>query len=259
MPYINHDELAQLEAGFSTDENTPDVSWHSIGRSHPGRVRELNEDAFLNYTEHKLWAVADGMGGLSRGDYASKVVVEALVHFIKQKDLPSTIVDLESRLRGAHEVCRNSFRGERVGATVAALYCYGPYCFFLWAGDSRIYRMRGDELKQMTSDHTVAQEKCARGELSPMQALLHPSAHVLTRAVGVHQTLHLDLLYDTFQPGDRYLVCSDGLYNDLAEGDLQQYLSLGSIEEALDGLTDRALDRGGRDNLSAIILEAAAT
>ncbi|SMF21936.1 protein phosphatase [Alteromonadaceae bacterium Bs31] len=254
MPYIDLEALAQIETGQDTDAAS--ISWHSVGHSHVGRVRSLNEDAFFNSAELGLWAVADGMGGHSRGDYASKVVVESLVHFAKQKTLAESIVNLEVRFREAHHICRNTFSGKRVGSTVAALFSFGRYCFCLWAGDSRIYRLRGENLELMTSDHTVAQEKCTRGELSPEKVASHPSAHVLTRAVGVHQTLHLDLHFDLVQHGDRYLICSDGLYNDLALSDIQQLLGSATAQQGLDALVDKAMDKGGRDNITAIIVDA---
>ena len=253
MPYIDFQQLVELEADC---ESRREFSWHSAGRSHPGYVREGNEDAFYNATELGLWAVADGMGGLARGDYASGVVIEAFVHFGKSSTLAQSIRDLEVRLRSAHEKCRNSFPGERVGSTVAALFSYGAYGFLLWAGDSRVYRLREDHLTQMTTDHTVAQEKYARGELTARQAASHRTAHVLTRAVGVHQTLHLELDYQAVQQGDRYLLCSDGLYNDLTRGEIQHYLGLASIEEALDALVEGALNKKGGDNITAIVLEA---
>lgn len=253
MPYINHQQLAQIEA---EDKQAPVITWQSAARSHTGRVRKLNEDAFINSTGQKLWAVADGMGGYARGDYASGVVVESLVHFIRQQTLTANIMNLEARLAEAHLNCRTTFKGEQIGSTVAALFSCGSYCFFLWAGDSRIYRLRANELKQMTIDHTVAQEKCTRGELRPDQVAFHRGAHVLTRAVGVHQTLHLDLHVERIEPSDRFLLCSDGLSNELSTRDIQQSLENGTCEEAVDALIDLALKKGGRDNITALAVEA---
>ncbi len=253
MPYIDFQQLVELEPDCQITSKT---SWHSAARSHAGKVRSANEDAFFNSSELGLWAVADGMGGLARGDYASGVVAEAFVHFVPSKTLAGCIRDLEMRLREAHGYCRNSFPGEQVGSTVAALFSYGQYSFLLWAGDSRIYRLRAGEFKQLTEDHTVAQQKLSRGELSAAQAALHPSAHVLTRAVGVHQTLHLDLDYEIVQSGDRFLICSDGLFKDLNADDIQRLLAKGGVDEAVDALVDSALDRGGRDNITAIVIDA---
>lgn len=253
MPYIDFKQLVELETEVAA---TAPIAWQSAGRSHPGRVRSANEDAFYGSAQQGLWAVADGMGGLARGDYASGVVAEAFVHFVKLKSLAACIRDLEMRLRQAHSKCRHSFPGERVGSTVAALFNYGQYGFLLWAGDSRVYRLRAGRLDLLTTDHTVAQDKLSRGELTPAQAERHPSAHVLTRAVGVHQTLHLELDYGLVEPGDRYLVCSDGLYKELVADDIQRLLGPGSVNQAVEALVEGALERGGSDNITAIVVEA---
>ncbi len=253
MPYIDFQQLVDLEQTM-TDQAV--ITWHSVGRSDVGRVRNTNEDAFYHSTEQCIWAVADGMGGLARGDYASGVVAEAFVHFGKSSNLAASIRDLETRLRAAHTNCRSSFEGERVGSTVAAMLSYGQYSFFLWAGDSRVYRLRGDQFHQMTKDHTVAQGKFERGELSANKVASHPGAHVLTRAVGVHQTLHLDLDYQTVEPGDRFLLCSDGLYNDLSREEIRQALASAEAQTALDTLIDCALEKGGSDNITAIVVDA---
>ncbi len=253
MPYINHQQLAEIEI---SDKPAAVITWQSTARSHTGRVRQLNEDAFFNSAEQGLWAVADGMGGRARGDYASGVVVESFVHFVKQQTLTLNIINLEARLADAHKNCRNTFKGEKIGSTVAAMFSFGSYCFFLWAGDSRIYRLRDDKLQQMTIDHTVAQEKCTRGELRPGQVALHPAAHVLTRAVGVHQTLHLDLHFERVEQFDRFLICSDGLSKELSDEDIQLNLQNNSLENAAEALIDRALDKGGRDNITALVIEA---
>lgn len=259
MPYIDFKQLVELEAKC---QSTTNIIWRSAAHTDTGHVRKGNEDAFYNDPEQGLWAVADGMGGLARGDYASSVVVDAFVHYIKASSIAGCIRDMEIRLREAHANCRNSFKGtgkekrERVGSTVAALYSYGGYGFLLWAGDSRVYRLRNDELKLLTTDHTVAQDKIASGAMTPQQAARHPSAHVLTRAVGVHQTLHLDLDFDLIQAGDRFLVCSDGLYNELSDDELHFLLKEGEAQEAVKSLVKNALDRGGRDNITAIVVDA---
>lgn len=253
MPYIDFQQLIDLEETI-TDHSA--ITWQSVGRSDVGRLRTINEDAFYHSAEQSIWAVADGMGGLARGDYASGVVAEAFVHFGKSSSLAACIRDLETRLRTAHANCRSAFAGERVGSTVAAMLAYGQYSFFLWAGDSRVYRLRGARLRQMTKDHTVAQRKFERGELKANKVASHPEAHILTRAVGVHQTLHLDLDYAAVEQGDRYLICSDGLYNDLSRAEIQHFLEQVDAQTALNGLIDCALEKGGNDNITSIVIDA---
>lgn len=253
MPYIDFKQLTELE---SVCDREAVFTWESAAKSHPGCVRKSNEDAFYHSSEQGIWAVADGMGGLNRGDYASGVVAEAFVHFSVGKNLANSVRDLELTLRNAHTLCRTSFPGKPVGSTVAALFSYGSHVFFLWAGDSRIYRLRDNSLSQVTRDHSLVMELLARGELSEAQAAFHPSAHILTRAVGVHQTLHLDLDYDAVQPGDRFLLCSDGLYRELNVDDITKFLAVGTVEDSVNALIDLAQDRGGHDNITAIVVEA---
>ncbi|MAZ87978.1 MAG: hypothetical protein CL693_10050 [Cellvibrionaceae bacterium] len=255
MPYIDFDQLVELEAKC---RSTTNITWRSAAHSDVGRVRQVNEDAFYSDSDQGLWAVADGMGGLSRGDFASGVVVDAFFHHMKASSIAGCIRDIEIRLREAHANCRNSFKGEQVGSTVVALYCYGGYGFLLWAGDSRVYRLRNDELETLTTDHTVAQSKIDSGAMTPEKAARHPSAHVLTRAVGVHQTLHLDLDFNPVQAGDRFLICSDGLYNELSDDELRTLLKQGKVEDTVETLVNKALDQGGRDNITAIVVDAVA-
>lgn len=253
MAYIEFEQLEQLNTAV---QDGPEFHWSSAADSHIGHVYELNEDAFLNSPEQALWAVADGMGGLARGDYASGLVAESLLHFQPTRNLANNIRDLEMRLRRAHSSCRGSFNGERVGSTVAALYVHRHYAFFLWAGDSRIYRLREGTLTQLTTDHTRGQEKYQRGELTKMQAMMHPTSHILTRAVGVHQTLHLDLEYAEVKDGDRYLLCSDGLYNGLKADDIKGVLTASNAREAISVLIEKALKEDGKDNITVMIVDA---
>ena len=256
MHHLSMQDIAVFEAEIKMDDGEQAASWSSVGSTHVGRVRHINEDAFIESSEQRLWAVADGMGGHSRGDYASKAVVKSFAEFTRQGSLLRNIENLQDGLVEAHRRCRTAFGNKRVGTTVAALFEFSNHCFFLWAGDSRIYRLRDGIMKLMTVDHSVAQEKLARGEISAEDADSHPSANVLTRALGAHQNLRLELRQSSLQDRDRYLLCSDGLYNELSFSELKALMATASLEEALSSMMDRALDRGGKDNITAVISEA---
>ena len=238
------------------DRQQLQLSWRSAGISDIGYVRTVNEDAHLDARENNLWVVADGMGGHSFGDKASQTVIDQLVDFRPGDDIASDIQDLERRIIAANTECRQIGQGSVMGSTVAALYASDPYCFFLWAGDSRIYRYRGDELTQLTEDHSLVQELVSMGELKREDMERHPSSHIITRAVGVHSELRLEIQYALVEPGDRYLLCSDGLYKDLTADEIATGMASVSIELAVRNLVDHALKRGGSDNTTAIVIQA---
>ncbi len=233
------------------------INWQSASRTDLGRVRHMNEDAFLDSEDQRLWVVADGMGGHSRGDYASSAVVRHLREFPHQHAALANLKDLEARLQAANEECRTAFRNKRPGTTVAAMLAHGSHVFFLWAGDSRVYRLRDGQLEQLTLDHSVAQEKHARGELTREEARTHDTAHVLTRAVGIRENLKLELDYTQVEPGDRYLLCSDGLYNPVETQDIASLLGQGTPEDACEALVEAAIKNGGPDNITVIVVAAA--
>ncbi|MEM1110723.1 MAG: protein phosphatase 2C domain-containing protein [Pseudomonadota bacterium] len=231
------------------------IDWQSASRTDVGRVRHVNEDAFLDSQAERLWVVADGLGGHSRGDYASSAVVDQLRDFPRQSSILANLQDIEARLQIAHDKCRNAFRKHRPGTTVAAMLAHGNYSFLLWAGDSRVYRLRDKALEQLTRDHSLAEDKFTRGELSAEEKATHDSAHVLTRALG-HGELRLDMTYSPVRSGDRFLLCSDGLYNPVAFTDIETELASGSAAQACHALVDLALAGGGQDNITVVVVDA---
>ncbi|WP_370980348.1 PP2C family serine/threonine-protein phosphatase [Agaribacterium sp. ZY112] len=252
MAHIDFQTLAHLDH----EQPSGELHWESASDTHVGRVRHINEDAYFDASELNIWAVADGMGGMGRGDYASKAVIKALMHFAWQGGICASLANLEEKLIDAHYTCQTAFRNKKPGSTVAALMTKDHYCFFLWAGDSRIYRLRDGLLEQLTRDHSLAQQKVDQGLLSPEEAVNHPSAHKLTRAIGANRELKLDLGFSPTQAGDRFLVCSDGLYNHVSDEEIQSYLGQNTPAATLGAMIDRALDCGGRDNITAIVVEA---
>jgi len=258
IKFMAKDRTASIAGALPVEIPThqPHTSWHSTSTSKLGYVRTVNEDALLDATEQNLWVVADGMGGHSYGDEASSAIIDQLNGFVRSDTLQNSIDNLHSRLADAHEQCRTHSNGQLMGSTVAALFAHPPYCFFLWAGDSRIYRYRNNHLQQMTQDHSLVQGLVSIGELQREDMDKHPSSHIITRAIGVNSELEMDLRYNLIEPGDKYLVCSDGLYKDVTEQEIADRMAMPAIEESLDSLIDLALERGGTDNPPAIVIQA---
>jgi serine/threonine protein phosphatase PrpC len=219
-----------------------------------GAVRRHNEDAFLLRPELGLWAVADGMGGHLRGDHASRMVMDALM----QGDPTASIEEIRARLATAHQAllaeAASLGDGAVIGATVVVLVVRDGRYTCLWAGDSRLYRLRDGVLRQLTRDHSYVQRLIDSGSLTPEQGRRHPGANVITRAIGASGPLELDMVQGDSRPGDVYLLCSDGLSNVVADAEIADRLTVLPCEEASTALLDLALARGAPDNVTLVVL-----
>jgi serine/threonine protein phosphatase PrpC len=231
--------------------------WHTVVRSHVGCVRQVNEDRALDRPDLSLWAVADGMGGHDAGDRAAQMIVDSLGQADGTRSGWGLLDDIRLRLFEANAtlVARGRMSGRTSGATVVVLVARQGRCAWLWAGDSRGYRLRNGALIQVTRDHSFVQELVDGGLLAPGEARSHPRANVVTRAVGADQTLEIELRHDTVQPGDRLLLCSDGLTGMLDDSEIARILTGHEIEEAADRLIAAALANGARDNVTVILVE----
>ncbi len=256
MANDGHTNSAENILSSVADAQNRNLTWHSVSASETGYVRTVNEDAHLDARENSLWVVADGMGGHSYGDKASRAIIDQLVTFKQSTDMKANVRDIEHRLTMANSFCREHSDGKMMGSTVAAMFVHDPHCFFMWAGDSRIYRYRKNTLEQLTLDHSFVQELVTLGELKKEDMEQHPSSNIITRAIGVHSDLQLDTIYSLAEPGDRYLICSDGLFKDVSHEEIASGMECITAEETLKTLTDLALERGGRDNITAIVVQA---
>ena len=238
---------------------THSFRWTSASRSHPGHVREINEDACLDQSAQGLWAVADGMGGHTLGEFASGLAVGGL------KDLPFA-EDLEQRVAAAlerlYEVNRR-LRAEAVwrevpliGTTIAALVAAGSLCCCLWAGDSRIYLFRDGHLSQLTRDHNHLEAARSRRVSKSDDTLVRPRKNLITRALGAEDTLDVDRTTVELMDGDIFLLCTDGLSNEVSELSIKQALLPGICSLACDKLVTMALEREARDNITAVVVRA---
>ncbi|WP_319544420.1 PP2C family protein-serine/threonine phosphatase [Ruegeria conchae] len=227
-------------------------------RSHLGLKRKLNEDAVLALPEENLWLVADGMGGHEAGDYASRLVADMVAAIPPGLPPSDRMVTLRDVLRQAHAAIRAEAEargGGTIGTTVACMMLANGHFVGLWAGDSRIYLLRNNQIQMLTTDHSVVADLVLAGQMSWDEAEQHPQSNAINRAVGVGDELELDKIRGEVQPGDRFLICSDGLSKYATFPMLEKALSEMPIETVADQLIQIALDGGGADNISVIVVD----
>ena len=229
----------------------------SAGRTHVGKVRKLNEDSFLNCPEKGLWAVADGMGGLSRGERASGLIVERLKELVLPDELDRCVALISNALESVNAELRQDMADGICGSTVVVLIVRERRFACVWAGDSRLYRMAKDRLVRLSKDHSVVEQLVDAGAITPDQARLHPMSNQITRAVGTENVLKLDVLRGRLRPGDRLMLCTDGLHGMVERIEMERLADLGNSDEATATLIEAALAGGGKDNISVVIVDIA--
>lgn len=234
----------------------------SSGLSDTGRVRERNEDSFLCLPRQSLWVVADGMGGHDAGDFASQTITRQAAKFTSQASLESSILLLEENFihtNGLIQQKAKKLGGKAtIGSTVAALYVWSDLALVLWAGDSRIYLLRDGELHRLTEDHSYVEELVKMGKLNADEAEEHPAANVVLNAVGIQAEFTIDMDYYEIRENDLFLLCSDGLFKDLPEQKILKILQTPepSLDEQCQVLIDAALNAGGSDNCTVVLVKA---
>lgn len=231
------------------------LSWAM--RSDVGHRREINEDSAL--AEPPLFVVADGMGGYDGGEIASRVVVTRLHALTETGNVGRD--DIHQSLRDAIDDLADEGADGSAGTTFTALAVRdGGEPQGEWAsyniGDSRVYQLSGELLIQVTTDHSVVQELIDSGRLTEAEAEQHPHSNVITRAVGFHEDPLPTAESLTVTSGDRFLLCSDGLTKELNSAQLKQLLiECESPAEAAESLLSAALDNGGRDNITVLVID----
>jgi type VI secretion system protein ImpM len=225
--------------------------YRSAGATHVGCVRQLNQDALLERPEVGVWVVADGLGGHSRGELASRMVCDALADCLPQAGFEDAVETARARISEVNEHLVRSAASDpgakRSGSTVVALLTRGSRCAILWAGDSRVYRWRSGTLELLTRDHSLA----GRDEQSP-----DDGTHAVTRAVGAESGLTLDLHVDRVRAGDRFLLCSDGLTRVVSDEEVSGWMEHPDIRTVADGLIEASFDAGAPDNVTVLVVEA---
>jgi protein phosphatase/serine/threonine-protein phosphatase Stp1 len=227
--------------------------------THPGTRRTHNEDAYVDRPDLGIWAVADGAGGHEAGEVASGMIADALEAIPSGLSASELLAQVRLAMEHTHTALREeaSRRGPDVlvASTVVVMLARDDHFACLWAGDSRAYLLRGGMLRQITRDHSLVQELLEAGAIGPDEAINHPRSNVITRAVGAEiDEVLLDKVSDRLLPGDRFLLCSDGLCKTLPENELASLLA------AVDGtppqaVIDAALALDASDNVTAVMVE----
>ncbi|GAB1407988.1 protein phosphatase 2C domain-containing protein [Thermomonas brevis] len=224
--------------------------------THVGLRRDLNEDTYYGDAELGLWLVADGMGGHEYGEVASALAREVVVRQVRAGR------SLAEAIRAAdEEIIRCSRRrggSLPMGTTVVAARIDGARFEVAWVGDSRVYLWRDGSLTQISQDHSYVQELIAQGAITADQARTHPHRNVVTQALGVTdpQQLNVETLAGDWRPGMQLLLCSDGLTEEVDDGSIARVLAHQecSAQECVDGLVAAALDGGGSDNITVLLV-----
>jgi protein phosphatase/serine/threonine-protein phosphatase Stp1 len=245
------------------DQNTARCGSFSSGAAtHAGTANRLNEDAFVNRPDLGLWAVADGAGGHESGEVASAEVAGLLQTIDAGLSAAEMLVEVRSRLEAAHarlhaEASRHG-AGATVATTVVVLLARDDHFACLWAGDSRAYLLRDHALTKITRDHSLVQALVESGTISEAEAISHPQANVITRAVGADSdVLELEKRTGQLVAGDRLLLCSDGLSKTLPEEQLAELLS-GDDATGAARLVMAALTAQATDNITAVTIDFSA-
>ncbi len=243
----------------------------SCGITDIGRKRPNNEDNYLINDELNLYVVADGMGGHAAGEFASQIAVDTVEEVflnlgrdehvaplngeVSRDDQIREKLEYAIRLAGRRIYERAldepEYRG--MGTTALAIYMNGNRMFISHVGDSRGYRIRREGIEQLTEDHSLVMEQIKAGLITPEHAKTHRLKNIITRSLGYQEEVEVDTRIETLEPGDTFLLCSDGLSNIVEEDEMHEIVCRLHFQEAVFQLVEVALDRGGDDNITLIL------
>ena len=224
-------------------------------RTDVGRIRKNNQDSVI--IGNGLFGVADGMGGHNGGEIASAGLRDGLIRETEGQD-PSRELLEESVKKVNHEIWEQQEKDASLtgmGTTLTILWPAGREMIIGQVGDSRAYLIRDGRMEQVTSDHSMVADMVRRGVLTEEQAACHPMRNYITRAVGTDDTLDVDMISIPRMNGDRWIVCSDGLYGQMSRQELEETAKTDDLEEAADKLLSLAMEHGGKDNISFILMQ----
>jgi type VI secretion system protein ImpM len=226
----------------SATANRQENHWQSWSATDTGNRRKYNEDSLLNKPETGLWAVADGMGGHKAGDVASQLIVNSLNTLSLSVSLEARIQAINQCLqqvnRELQQFAHQQYEHHIVGSTVVVFVCESNRCAVLWAGDSRLYRLRNHSLAQLTQDHCTTK-----------------NTNIITRAVGATDVLELDCKHINVMQGDLFLLCSDGLDKEISFAEIEHIMKTCTPENIANTLITKTLECGARDNVSVVVIK----
>jgi protein phosphatase len=234
----------------------------TAGITDVGRVRRSNEDSLGLFPELNLYIVADGMGGHAAGEVASKMAVDAIKEFLTSPEITQQSQEAQLARAIAYANQKIFETGEQdpalsgMGTTVVAVLAEPMETIIAFVGDSRVYLHQNNKIEQLTQDHSLVNEYVRKGLLTVEAAERHPLKHVISRALGTNASVQVETIHRTPAPGDILLLCSDGLSNKLNPQEMNAILTetAGNLEKAGSLLIQKANDKGGEDNITAVLI-----
>lgn len=236
-------------------------NWYSYAVTDVGKKRSVNQDAIYVNDQQGVWAVADGMGGHRDGDKASQAIALALSKIEYSDVLSTRLGQIEQAIRSLNTELQNysanELNGQHIGSTLVLITVCQGLCAILWAGDSRCYRGNNSGFEQLSWDHSYVDELLRSGHMAPEEAATSKLSNVITRAVGAHEELFFDHKIFPYSDEDTFVLCSDGLTNELTDPAIYEVLNTkGCSQVALDLLLSKTLDHGAKDNVSIILISS---
>ena len=245
----------------------------SAGRTHVGMRRTHNEDSLRLFREENLFIVADGMGGHASGEVASQMSVETLAEFFRataeddeitwpykmdkgrKYEENRVITGIKLSNRRIHEAAARDAKLKGMGTTIVVTFFVNDTCYVGHVGDSRVYRFRAGELTQLTEDHSLLNDYIKMRQLTPEEIEAFPHKNVIVRALGMKETVQVDVMHEAPQTGDIYLLCSDGLSGMVTDEQMEEIMrASGDLDAYCDRLIEAANENGGTDNITVILI-----
>ena len=245
------DGVPEMSAAFTEEQGVFTVAW----RTDVGRLRMNNQDAVI--LGNGIAGVADGMGGHKGGEIASAGLRDGLL-----RELKDCKPDMDTLRKAVGTVNRELWEQQEkdlsltgMGTTLTIVWPTEKEMIIGQVGDSRAYLLRDGVLTQVTDDHSMVADMVRKGVLTEEQAACHPMRNYITRAVGTEENVEIDLKKHDRRKGDRWLICSDGMYGMVSRAELQRLMSAEGMEETADAMLRAALEGGGKDNISIVLLQ----